>query len=260
VIAIRRSGWLLAIRTVFFAPEPQVSETRADLIGCIQATRADEGFQLVRTLHIDLTQDAQDLFAALGKSTKNQVNRAQKNDQLTCTVIVHPTNGDILAFRDFYNVFARAKGTTLCRRYQLETMRLLTREDGLVITRASDAAGRALCYHVYVADGKRAMLLYSGSQFRSAEDPGERKRLGRANRLLHWKDILFFRDCGYAVYDCGGLTEDPRIEEFKRSFGGRDVVEYSGYVPVTWKGRLAAGYRDVLCKLRRHVFSPPQMR
>ena len=260
MIAIRRNSGLLAIRTVFFAPNPELSDARADLIGCVQVTSGAQGFERVRTLHIDLARDTQDLFAALGKSTKNQVNRAANVDQVTCTASTRPGDGDIAAFRDFYNAFARAKGTTLCRSYQVETMRLLTRENGLVITRANDAAGRALCYHVYVADGRRAMLMYSGSHFRSARGPDARKRLGRANRLLHWKDILFFRDSGYGVYDFGGLTDDPRIEEFKRSFGGRDVLEYTGYVPVTWKGRLAARYRDVLCKVRRSIFSPPQMR
>ena len=260
MIAISRNSGLLAIRTVFFAPQPESFHARADLIGCIQVTSRAQGFEAVRTLHIDLTQDTQQLFAALGKSTKNQVNRAEKGDQVTCTAARRPADHDILAFREFYNAFARAKGTTLCRGYQVATMRLLARENGLVMTRANDAAGHALCYHVYVADGERAMLLYSGSNFRSAEDPDARRRLGRANRLLHWKDIVFFKECGYAVYDFGGLTDDPRIEEFKRSFGGRDVLEYTGYIAVTWKGRLAAGYRDVLCKVRRRLFSPPQMR
>jgi hypothetical protein len=260
VIAINRSSWSLAVKTVFFAPEPARSDSAADLIGCVQSTRADEGFQVVRTLHIDLTHTPTRLFSALGKSTKNQVNRAEKRDQLTSTVIAQPADDDICAFRDFYNEFARAKGTTLCRGYQMETMRLLMRQNGLVITRIADAHGQPLCYHVYVADGARAMLLYSASHFRRIEDQAERKRLGRANRLLHWRDILFFQAQGYAIYDFGGLTDDPRIAEFKRSFGGDEVAEYTGYVPVTWKGRAAAAYRGILCTLRRQFFSPPEMR
>lgn len=256
VIAITRSSWSLAIRTVFFSPEPQRADSRADLIGCIQSSRSGAGFQVVRTLHIDLTQPPAALFSGFGKSTKNQVNRAEKLDHLTYTAIAQPTDADVRSFRDFYNAFARAKGTTLCRGYQLETMELLMRQNGLVITRIADADAQPLCYHVYVADGGRAMLLYSASHFRRIEDRCERRRLGRANRLHHWRDILFFRAAGYVLYDFGGLTEDPRIAEFKRSFGGNEVAEYTGYVPVTWKGRIAAAYRGMLCLVRRHIFSP----
>ena len=260
MIAISRNSWSLAIRTVFFAAEPETSDERADVIGCIQSRRADEGFEVVPTRHIDLTQDVARLFSGLGKSTKNQVNRAEKHDALGCTAAAQPSDDDILRFRDFYNVFARAKGTTLCRRYQVETMKLLARQNGLAISRVTDSLGQALCYHVYVTDGTRAMLLYSGSHFRSIQDQDERKRLARANRLLHWKDILYFKQSGFAIYDFGGLTDDPGIAEFKRSFGGRDVAEYTGYVPVTWKGRVAARYRGLLCSVRRHLFSPPEMR
>jgi hypothetical protein len=256
VIEISRSNWLVTIRTVFFAAEPIRSDAKADVIGCIQFARPDQGFRRVRTLHIDLTRDVADLFGDLGKSTKNQVNRAKKRDQLRYTAVAQPADSDISAFREFYNGFARVKGTTQCRRYHVHTLRLLMRQNGLVITRASDPEGGVLCYHVYVADGTRAMLLYSGSHFRSAADSMERNRLARANRYLHWNDILFFKQRGFALYDWGGLTDDARVAEFKHSFGGTDVAEYTGYVGITWKGRVAAHCRAVLSTVRRVVFSP----
>jgi hypothetical protein len=260
VIEISRSSPFLTISTVFF---PSANETAreaqaaaADLIGCIQSARHCPGFEVVRTLHIDLLAAEEQLFSRVGKSTRNQINRATKHDGFGYRAAPYPTNADIAAFRAFYNGFARAKGTTACRAYQVRTLKLLAQQNALVITRVDDGAGAALCYHVYVADGTRAMLLYSGSQFRNAVTSADRHRLGRANRFLHWRDILFFKSRGFAVYDCGGLTEDGRVAEFKRSFGGAEVVEYTGYVPLTWRGRAAAQWRGVLTKLRRHIFSP----
>ncbi|MEA3156263.1 MAG: hypothetical protein QOK44_3852 [Betaproteobacteria bacterium] len=256
MIEITRSNWWVTIRTVFFGAQQENPQVDADLIGCIQCARPNVGFQLVRTLHIDLNRDRDLLFSDLAKSTKNQVNRAAKQDCFRYTAIAQPTEMDILAFRTFYNAFARAKGTTLCRPYHIETLKLLMEQNGLVITRVDDAEGEALCYHVYVADGKRAMLLYSASNFRAIEDRQRRNRLARANRFQHWNDILFFKQAGFSVYDCGGLTEDARVEEFKRSFGGTEVAEYTGYVPLTWRGTMAAGFRRMLSRLRRHIFSP----
>jgi lipid II:glycine glycyltransferase (peptidoglycan interpeptide bridge formation enzyme) len=250
VIQISRRICSVTIRTVFFGSGWESDYNGADLIGYVQSAEARPGFELVRTLHIDLTHDPERLFSGFGKSTKNQINRASKEHGLSFAAIADPNDDEIVAFQQFYNTFARSKGTTLCDDYNLQTLKLLIAQHGLVITKLSDAAECALCYHVYVVDGKRAMLLYSGSHFRSAETNTDRKRLAHANRLLHWRDILFFRQSGFRIYDCGGLTADANIAEFKRSFGGDEIAEYTGYVAATWKGGLALRGRALLHKYR----------
>jgi lipid II:glycine glycyltransferase (peptidoglycan interpeptide bridge formation enzyme) len=209
----------------------------------------------VDTLHIDLTQSAESLYAAVRSSTRNEINRASKQDRLLFSVIDEPTMPDLREFTSFYNMFARSKGTTPCRRYHVQTMKLLAQRNALAITRIANAAG-LLCYHVYVTDADRAMLLYSGSQFRSARSSEERRFIGRANRYLHWQDMLYFKNSGFRIYDWGGLTRDANIASFKRSFGGVELSEYTGYVPVTLKGRAAAAARAMLSAARYHIFKP----
>jgi hypothetical protein len=244
VIVISRRRLTVAIETVYFADKAQTGLLgRPDLIGYMQCAHPLQGLEPIRTLHTDLTQNAGQLFSGLGSSTRNQVNRAMR-DQLLVAMITRPANHDLLAFQSFYNAFALVKDTTPCGDYHIETMRLLGAAQGLVITHVSDRNGLPFCYHVYVVDQVRAMLLYSGSHFRSLKDAEQRRCNARANRLLHWKDMLAFKALGFAIYDCGGLTADPQIEHFKRGFGGRDVTEYSGYVAVTWKGALARRYRS----------------
>ena len=46
-------------------------------------------------------------------------------------------------------------------------------------------------------------LLYSASHFRATSDSGERNRIGRANRLLHWHEIITLKDLGFELYDLG---------------------------------------------------------
>jgi lipid II:glycine glycyltransferase (peptidoglycan interpeptide bridge formation enzyme) len=65
---------------------------------------------------------------------------------------------------------------------------------------------------------------------------------GRANRLLHWEDILYFKNQGYEIYDLGGITldesnkEGQAIAKFKRCFGGTLIKEYKSWIPVSPKG------------------------
>jgi len=77
---------------------------------------------------------------------------------------------------------------------------------------------------------------------RDAADSGISHLAGRANRYLHWADIVHFRAHGVHTYDFGGWYEghDDKerlgINEFKEEFGGRVVCEHNGKLPLTWKG------------------------
>lgn len=70
------------------------------------------------------------------------------------------------------------------------------------------------------------LLLYSASLFRTSDHATDRAAAGRANRFLHWHDMLHFKMSGCATYDPGGIDvfgrswETARIASFKRGFGG----------------------------------------
>jgi lipid II:glycine glycyltransferase (peptidoglycan interpeptide bridge formation enzyme) len=74
-------------------------------------------------------------------------------------------------------------------------------------------------------------------------DSSERNRIGRANRLLHWYEILTLKSLGFRLYDLGGIPLDSSdaaknsIAQFKLEFGGTPLVEYSGLVPTNLIGR-----------------------
>jgi hypothetical protein len=127
-----------------------------------------------------------------------------------------------------------------------------------VLTSAS-RNGEALVWHAYVMCGEAARLQYSGSCFRTRESD-YRALVGRANRWLHWKDMLRFRRMGMKRYDWGGLFEDESaperagINKFKKGFGGREERSYDCTVPVSLRGRLWLPLRDAW---RRWNPSPP---
>ncbi|GGK05779.1 hypothetical protein GCM10007063_30200 [Lentibacillus kapialis] len=111
----------------------------------------------------------------------------------------------------------------------------------LVISYAFHQSGHKLVSHLYIADGKRAIMLYSCSVHYDDIKPIE---ISRANRYLHWQDILYFKETGYRVYDFLGLSideedrEQQNINKFKRGFGGREELNYNSYTAQTMKGKV----------------------
>lgn len=94
--------------------------------------------------------------------------------------------------------------------------------------------------HHYVVDRKlgRSHLLRSQSDYGQCTDADKRNRFGRLNRLLHFRDMLYFRDRGVATYDLGGMANVRRgsklgnIDGFKRGFSAQ-LVEESIYVSLS---------------------------
>ena len=92
-------------------------------------------------------------------------------------------------------------------------------------------------------------LVHSVSLFRD-RDPAYRALVGRANRWLHWRDLLLFKAQGVKRYDWGGMFEDESgpghagINRFKRSFGGQRVRCWDCTLGVTLRGRAWLPLRD----------------
>ena len=88
------------------------------------------------------------------------------------------------------------------------------------------------------------MLFYSASLFRELDNSAIRNRIGRANRLLHWQDMLHFKAGGISVYDFGGWyagdsdLERLRINKFKEEFGGQIVKNHICERALTVKAKL----------------------
>ena len=148
-------------------------------------------------------------------------------------------------FRAFYDAFARQKSLEPADHKWLVAA---CRARQLALSSAS-LNGEALVWHAHVMFGNTAGLLYSGSYFRN-RDNEYRALVGRANRWLHWRDMLRFKEMGIKRYDWGGMFEDESVPEraginsFKRDFGGQQVRTYDCTVPTTVRGRIYLPLRD----------------
>ncbi|MFD1360702.1 peptidoglycan bridge formation glycyltransferase FemA/FemB family protein [Lentibacillus salinarum] len=191
------------------------------------------------TLCVDLNKTEEQLRKALNRTTRYQINRGSR-DELSINTIREPSLEDINEFKTFYNAFSRDKGIELFREDRVRGLKL---SGMLVMTYVCHKDGRKLAGHLYIANGKRATMLYSCSgRFANTDIPNI--EIGRANRYLHWHDMLFFKEQNYKTYDFLGLSlnvddrDHQNINKFKKGFGGEEVIEYQSFIPKTLRGRL----------------------
>jgi hypothetical protein len=193
------------------------------------------------TIVINLEADEDALFAAMSPELRHQIRRATR-DGAVANLWRNPDDKVVGQFSAFYDQFARQKNIWLVSGAQLRALR----QSGLLaISNVAAASGEVLAWHSYVCAGPRVRLLHSGSLFRSLQGSAERNAIGRANRLLHYKDMLAFKAAGARLYDFGGWypggtdTDLLRINRFKQAFGGNVELRYNCERGVTLLGKCA---------------------
>jgi lipid II:glycine glycyltransferase (peptidoglycan interpeptide bridge formation enzyme) len=187
-----------------------------------------------KTLVSDLTLSEEKLLVCCTSTIRNEIRRAKK-DGASCAQY----SGKFLfgikgLFRQFDEAYAemyrQKKMTAVSVRGYLRTLAAA----GFLTMSISKIGNEVVAYHVYVTGDRIARLLYSVSIFRVCEENAMRNAVGRANRLLHYEDMLWFKKQGFITYDWGGYATDPAlasINAFKAGFGGTLVSRY--YAKVT---------------------------
>lgn len=221
----------------YFVNEELNNEHISQIRGFSHASYPRQSLTSLETLHIDLTEDEEQIFSSIHKKNRKQIREAFEKE-LTCVILNEPTDRELEDFQQFYNIFAKTKPTHKCSFYHMKTLKLLRNKKGIVISYIESSDKKKLCYRVYVTDHSHAMTLYSVSHFRLTRNPAEKRLLSMANRLLLWRSIQYFKQTGHSIFDMGGLTNDPNIRNFKLGFGGKVVPVYSGYESYSLLGKL----------------------
>jgi hypothetical protein len=224
-----------------------------DVFACLFCDEPLQGWRVYRgaTRLIDLTSELDQVFGELTRNVRYEINRAERTDSVTTALVMSPTIDDVERFTRHYDAFAAGKGLPPANRAQLDA---LQRAGKLVLSFAERGEADLLATHAYILESDRVRLTHSASLFRREDEPKTRQVIGRANRLLHWKDLAgLHRIC--SIYDLGGWYEGTtdhvllQINSFKSGFGGRVVSEWSSFRSESALGRLYLVARDV--KLRR---------
>lgn len=198
------------------------------------------------TLEIDLSQNEDSIWANIAKNTRYEIHRAKERDPVKVETFLERGEKDkqkIEQYISFFNEFAQSKDRSFIEYPDLAPFF----ESGtLVIRSCTDTeTDEVIVMHAYIVSDNRARLFQSSSHFRNIDDAEYRKMSGRANRFLHWDDILFFKKGELLIYDFGGWykgnsdLEKISINRFKESFGGTMRLEYSYIKPGSLLGKIS---------------------
>ena len=228
ISVVTRSTLFYRRREIWFydgGPYPHDSNTIFYQAFALPNGKSDGAEEFVTTC-LDLTRSPDDLLSHVNRTTRYHIRKGGKLGVET-QVFDHPTAEQIMRFVEGHRADSRKRGLG---GIEPERVKRLVGAGAFTITHAL-LDGRVLATHGYVHDETRARLLVSYG----ADDLADEALRGYANKLLHWEDILAFRDSGRSVYDFGGIDLEgtPGIARFKLSFGGspetsRNVVVWSG--------------------------------
>ena len=196
--------------------------------------------KLQNTLYSDLTKTQDGLYDGIKSKTYKYDIRKSLKDDIKIT-LYSPDNlkSNEQIIRDFiacHHKMYKEKGMDILLK-DIEIFPYLY-ADALWIS-VAETAEEPLVYHTYVDCGDAVRLLHSCSCFREKKELAT--LIGRANKRLHWDDLLAFKNLGYRTYDWGGVAsfDNPNgIDLFKMSFGGEAHSYYKGQVGITTKGAI----------------------
>jgi lipid II:glycine glycyltransferase (peptidoglycan interpeptide bridge formation enzyme) len=224
--------------------DEEVDQTHFDIVRHFQRTTPGEEGKWTRfsTILLDLEDDRDKLFQRMGKTNRYEIRRAETRDNFRYAAYATPDTESVNRFEAFYDRHASPRGIGQTGQAR---MKKFAEAGALVLSEVQSERNIPLAWHAYYCTKDRARLLYSVSLATTAADKSHRSWLGRANRFLHWRDALVFKERGVCVYDFGGWYDgqtDPKklsINRFKEEFGGEVVPNYNGLLGVSSLGKAA---------------------
>ncbi len=207
----------------------------------------------VHTLVMDLRQSEQDIWDLIQKNTRYEIRRAREKDGIGCEVWDGIEPSFLSRFKSAYDVLAQQKKELPALPW--EYVQMLAGAKTFDLSCASSYLEGELVFHAHVLGLNSVRQLYSVSFFRDNTSAVSRM-VGRANRLLHWENMIRFKTIGYHTYDFGGWydgkldVEKLRINAFKESFGGQRKVCYSAEIFVSARARIIARQLNWIPRMR----------
>jgi len=178
---------------------------------------------------LDLSKSPEQLLAEMKEPTVAKITQATEQDG-TFVQLCNPTAPEAMdQFETMWNEFAAARKSPRLDRKWLVPM---INTGALLLTAGRDAQGELLALQATYENRHRARQLMVVSPFRSNQGVAMRKKIHRANCLLHWDTILRMKERGIRYFDFGGWypgktdIELLGINSFKESFGGEGRRDY----------------------------------
>lgn len=214
-------------------------------------------WQEYHTCMNDLTVTEEHMLMGINKAVRYQFRRSEKDNIEICFYAKEDIRRSpklLSEFADIYERMYQSKGSNI--KFNMAAVKKYLETDAVIFS-AVRHEGELLVFHSYICDSKDTRLLHSASCFR--EESADQSMIGRANKRLHWEDMLYFKQKGLLWYDWGGISDfdNPNgIDEFKLKFGGEKITYYNVFAGNTLLGKLAV----MAMKCAKKISGPAKQR
>lgn len=177
------------------------------------------------TVELALNLTEEEIFSKFSKQIRQQ-SRIAENEGITVKFNADPTD-----FINFFNEFAAKKNNSMVGKLTKERIDIMGRQIEFCFALYN---GQVLAAHSYLVDRNTGMVRHQHSATKRLDENFDRNLIGRANKYLTVKNILHYKEQGYATFDFGGYAADTTdeslagINKYKLLFGG-DVVPSTNY-------------------------------
>ncbi len=191
--------------------------------------------------NLQKVDNEKELYLSFNKTIRNSINWCNNNN-----ITFNVYNNNNFSNRIIADFVKMCKKTYKSKGLKIHVNKTLIKSylksNSLIITTTQNKDNKKdRVFHAYQVSDKRAILWYSCSLHNI--NNAERNAIGKENRFLHYKDMLYFKDMGITYYDWGGISRsnpNDSIALFKKSFeGGYEEWVYSYKYLKTKKAKLA---------------------
>lgn len=168
---------------------------------------------------LDLSKSETELYNNIHSTFRYDIRNAEKK-RISTQLYFNPDKKDCLKLINNYNLFAHKKGL---QKMNFKWVMALQKKGNICFSKVF-LNHTEIATHVYIFDKETISL---SSSFHNIEFKDDKLR-SASNKLLHWKDILSFKEKGFKYYDFGGINPQklPGVSKFKTSFGGQTIESF----------------------------------
>jgi lipid II:glycine glycyltransferase (peptidoglycan interpeptide bridge formation enzyme) len=209
----------------FYSGEPIMEGTYTTF--CYVTGKFDRKFEQELkefTTTIDLSKSQEELLNSINTTFKYHIRKGKKLN-FTHSFSFNPSIEECEKLIISFNQFAKFKNILPINKRRVYA---LQKTKNIAFTKISKE-NTDLVTHVYIRDKERVLLMHTFHNI----DYNQKQMRGYANKFLHWKDILSFKEMGIKTYDFGGINMEkvPGISSFKLSYGG-EIQPVNSYIKV----------------------------
>lgn len=171
-----------------------------------------------KTITISLIPKAEDILGGFTPSARNEVRRTYDDDKFT----IVPDDKNFGEVYLLYSTFEREQG-----RVPFDKKSIFAGCKAFSVYYERELVSGIICYDAYPYLRSRANF----SKRLATSDNNKKRIIGRASKRLIYEICLYGHERGYELFDHGSVNFDDKeksgIREFKSSFGGEIVPEYT---------------------------------